>query len=470
MKKTLSITLISLLIFSCSYSEKQKSSLDGVWESIGSSRIIEIKKDSFQLYDFSVISCLPVRKGLTSEFDDAIKVKGDTLLMKVGVMPYYYKRVDSLPELCLETISPKKKSDPVYNFEVFAKTIEENYVFMKLNHLNWDSLYTSFKSKVTANTTDVELYQLMHQLLKGIHDNHGYLEASDAVDQELEKQEQSIVDVHMKEYGDFEIADMVAAHYLKEDLTKDSWLIRWGEMDNGYGYILIKAMWLFADLQLTEADVNEKGYVDAYVSKFHQMDEGQYIEQERKAVAKLMDGVIQDLKNAETILIDIRFNGGGQDAVSLEILSRLNNTRRKVITQKLKYKAGYSPINAIYLEAKDSAYQKPVFLLTSQQTASAAETMALAAMSLPNVKRIGAHTSGALSTALEKTLPNGWHFTISNELFMDTTGTFYENKGVPVNAQLDYPEDRQTFFRSVANDLEGDKKKVLEVVENHLSK
>ena len=85
-------------------------------------------------------------------------------------------------------------------------------------------------------------------------------------------------------------------------------------------------------------------------------------------------------------------------------------------------------------------------------------------MAMNNVKRIGAPTSGAMSTALEKTLPNGWPFAISNEVYMDNAGNAYEYLGVPSDIQIDYPKDRQDFFRSVVSDLEGDKSQILEII------
>ena len=69
-----------------------------------------------------------------------------------------------------------------------------------------------------------------------------------------------------------------------------------------------------------------------------------------------------------------------------------------------------------------------------------------------------------MSTALEKKLPNGWSFSISNEIYMDNDGNNYENKGVPVNYELDYPKERQPFFRSVANDLKSDKLSIRSIV------
>jgi carboxyl-terminal processing protease len=52
------------------------------------------------------------------------------------------------------------------------------------------------------------------------------------------------------------------------------------------------------------------------------------------------------------------------------------------------------------------------------------------------VKRIGSATSGAISTALEKKLPNGWSYAISNEIYMDNKGKCYENIGILVDYEL----------------------------------
>ena len=244
-------------------------------------------------------------------------------------------------------------------------------------------------------------------------------------------------------------------------MTKNSWLIKWGKMENNIGYIQLKAMWLFADLELSETLIEENGYVDTYVDAFHQLNESEYINQEKEGVAKVMDIIMQDLKDSNSIIIDVRFNGGGQDAVSFEILSRFNNNKRVVATQKLRFGTQFSPRLSLELKSSSTPFIKPVYVLTSKQTGSAAEAFAIATMPIDHIKRIGSNTSGALSTALEKKLPNGWDFAISNEIYMDNNGLSYENVGIPVDYKLNYSEDRQSFFRSIAIDLEGDKLKVI---------
>jgi C-terminal processing protease CtpA/Prc len=70
-------------------------------------------------------------------------------------------------------------------------------------------------------------------------------------------------------------------------------------------------------------------------------------------------------------------------------------------------------------------------------------------------------TMGALSTALEKELPNGWKFALSNEYYRNLEGEYFENRGIPVEYEIDYPEDRQEFFKSVLEGLELDKNRIL---------
>jgi carboxyl-terminal processing protease len=305
-------------------------------------------------------------------------------------------------------------------------------------------------------------------MIEKLKDNHGSIEPTDEVYESAENRIQpKLVEQEreeLKEYGDFEIAGIVADYYLKEDLTKDTWLMKWGKMENNVGYIQIKTMFLYADLNLNDSLVKENGFVPTYMDAFDRLNYEQQISEEVAGISKLMDVIMQDLKETRHIIIDVRFNGGGQDVVALEILRRFNADRKQIALKKARHNNGYTIKTPIYLESAKSPYTKPVYLLTSQQSASATDMMALSSMELNNFKRIGSHTNGAISDALQKTLPNGWYFSLSNEVYTDNNDKCYENIGVPVNYELNYPNDRQAFFRSVANDLEKDKKNILNAI------
>ena len=455
-----------LVIFSACTSKKTSPSINGVWESVGAGWVLHIEDStSYSLYDITSISCLPNRQAKLEELIKSFQLIQDTLLLKKGVITYKFVKGKRLPEMC-QTLNKEKAKNPLYNFDVFAETVKEHYAFMNLNKINWNELYKQQKDKLTAISTDAQLYQVIEETLELLNDNHAYLEATDEVYEAIEKESPPKKEANkLPEYGDFQVAKLVTKHHLIEEMTEDSWLIQWGKLDTNIGFIQIKAMWLYANLDVPKALIDQIGFVDAYVETFHKMYEGDYIEEEVKGVNKIMNKVMNDLSNMESIVIDIRFNGGGQDAVSFEILNRFISKRQKVATQQLYYHNQYTAVLPLFIKGNTHSYTKPVYVLTSPQTGSAAESFAIASLELDNFKRIGSSTSGAMSTALEKTLPNGWAFSISNEIYMDNNGTCYENKGIPVHYDLNYPKDRQDFFRTIVNDLDTDKQQILKAIE-----
>ncbi len=473
----LKIYLIVLLAVAgaCKKEKESQATVNGVWNSIGSGWVLHIQDSThYSIYDHTDISCIKTREARFDELAPALQLINDTLQLKKGPMTYQFVRIDQLPENCNSHSSNNTKKDVLYNFEVFANTVAEHYAFMELNLLDWNHIYTTQKEKLQKDPSTIKLYKILDETLVLLNDNHAYLEADESLYTALEaatnSDDRTETDNNLPEYGDFQVADLVAQHYLDQDLTKDSWLLKWGTMNDSIGYIQIKAMWLFADLNIPKERVEKMGFVDAYVDTFHKMNESQYIEKEVLAVRSLMDRVMNDLDQTKAMVLDVRFNGGGQDAVSFEILSRFNNKRTKSCVTKLKLKSGYSPLQEIFMEDSENAYLNPVYILTSKQTGSAAEAFSLNSMALPHFTRIGTSTQGALSTALEKKLPNGWFFSISNEVYMDTLGKSYENIGVPVDIELNYPEDRQDFFRSVVANLEADKEQLIESIHRSNSK
>jgi C-terminal processing protease CtpA/Prc len=223
-------------------------------------------------------------------------------------------------------------------------------------------------------------------------------------------------------------------------------------------------MFLYGDLSLNDSLVKENGFVSTYMDAFNNLSYEEQISKEIAGMNNIMNTIMEDLKETKYIIIDVRFNGGGQDVVALEVLRHFNKSRIQIASKKARHHNDFTKKTPIYLESSENPYTKPVYLLTSQQSASATDMMALSSMEITQLKRIGSHTNGAISDALQKTLPNGWHFSLSNEIYTDNNGKYYENIGVPVDFELNYPEDRQTFFRSVAEDLKKDKQDVLNAI------
>ncbi len=72
----------------------------------------------------------------------------------------------------------------------------------------------------------------------------------------------------------------------------------------------------------------------------------------------------------------------------------------------------------------------PVYVMTSNITVSAGEILTTSPRALPNVTHVGEPTRGALSDVLDRTLPNGWELSLSNEVYLDSNGAAWEGRGI----------------------------------------
>ena len=474
MKKVIfnSFTIICIvtIITSCiNNTDNIKNSSNGIWESIGCGYILQIKDSTeYNLYDINPVACLPNTAGPFSDLSISLNLSNGTLNLVEGMTAYRFHRVESMPISCVENDNLEKSANPLFNFDYFAKTVEQHYAFMELNNIQWEALYNEQRAKLDNNSADVELFLIIEETLEKLNDNHAFLEATnevhDAVDLLIANDENDDVTT-LPEYGDLYLAKEVTDHHLEINMTKDSWLIDWGMLTDKIGYIQVKTMWLYADIEIPQNLIDSIGYVDAYIKVRHELYEGAYIKKEVEGVRRIMDEVMTDLRSAEAIVVDVRFNGGGQDAVSCEILRNFSDEKTQIWTQHFRDGDMYTDPEKIFLGYSENAYTKPVYVLTSPKTGSAAECFSLATMSMDHIKRIGDNTDGAMSTTLDKTLPNGWVFSISNQVLMDNHGKVYENIGIPADFKIDYPDDIQSFFRSVLGNLDKDKQDILGAIE-----
>ena len=134
----------------------------------------------------------------------------------------------------------------------------------------------------------------------------------------------------------------------------------------------------------------------------------------------------------KTVIVDLRFNGGGYETVALKLLSYFINEPKHILSVKAKKDNGYTKEQKYVLEPSENIYKGKLIVLTSHRTASAAEIFALGTLAYPEIKRFGSSTNGIFSEILWKNLPNGWEFSLSNEVYSDQNGNVYEITGVPV--------------------------------------
>jgi C-terminal processing protease CtpA/Prc len=187
---------------------------------------------------------------------------------------------------------------------------------------------------------------------------------------------------------------------------KHSNLLQWGTINRRLGYLLVNSMTsISTNRNATSLD-----------------DVG--------AIKGILDRVMRDLRDTAAMIIDVRFNGGGDDAVGLAIVNRFTDKRRLAVAKTARSYRGETPRREAYLTPEgDKPYLKPVVVIAGPDSASATEIFIMGMRALPQVIQLGEPTNGILSDELYKTLPKGWKFTLSNEVYYDYKGVNHEVSG-----------------------------------------
>lgn len=475
--------VIASITLACKTSSSEEKSLDGVYESVGYGRVLKIDEGEFILADVTTYSCIPLMSGEISDFDDLLTFSNDTLSIQDGINRYYFTKVDDAPAVC-KAGSPEraaaeaKANDPEHNFEVLWDTFKEHYAYFELRNVNPEAMYAAYRPRVTSETSEAELFMIMYEMLESFDDGHIDISAPDEVEdaasilyQEKRSEEKTTSDETSEapktRLRNYQVAKMVADKYIPKGTSIKNGNLRWGMLKDNIGYLQINQMMGLVDLGLSDT-LSWSNYWRAYFEKGE--EQGIETPEEVAGLNESLDIIMNDFAETSAIIIDVRFNGGGKDEVGMDVLKRFNSEEKVVFSKKGRLGDSFTPINYVTQPASENPIKKPIYLLIASESASATEIMALSALSMPNIVQIGSRTEGVFSDILDKTLPNGWDFGLSSEVYLDMKGNNYEGLGIPPDVEVGYPRDTQQFLHKVSDDLssEGDAAilKALELANN----
>jgi carboxyl-terminal processing protease len=158
----------------------------------------------------------------------------------------------------------------------------------------------------------------------------------------------------------------------------------------------------------------------------------------REVLAEAMDQILLEFKDANAVIIDVRTNSGGLGTNALLIASRFADQQRLVFSKQTRQGDGYTPLREFRVEPRgERQFTKPVVVLTSRATLSAGEIFVMIMRAFPHVTVVGEATAGAHSDMLEKSLPNGWQFGLSNQVVFAHDGQVYEEVGIPPDVEVE---------------------------------
>lgn len=178
--------------------------------------------------------------------------------------------------------------------------------------------------------------------------------------------------------------------------------------------------------------LGDAGYLR--VNRFSGFLAGQAARQDQ--VAELQRSLAQAevaFAGASRVIVDVAHNGGGNDAAAMVVARHFADRPRRVMT----YSSRGLPDQPIELAPEGRAYPRPVLLVTSEITASAAEVFVVMMRTYPHVVQAGGATRGMLSSLLPKPFPNGFMATMAYQRVLDSAGAAYEGRGLPPERKVD---------------------------------
>jgi C-terminal processing protease CtpA/Prc len=302
--------------------------------------------------------------------------------------------------------------DPEKNFEVLWQTFNDRYPFFELRNVDWKKQYETYRPKVTRETSDDELFDILCQMLDPLNDGHVELSTRARRGRKERYFNPEPKPRFWQEFTNQEIKRLfettertLVAHDFGPPTETKAWMLHYCR-SRAIGYVRI--------LELEDI--------------------------EKRKLTAALDTIARDFKDLSGFIIDIRDCPGGDDSTAIAIINRFCDRKRIAFHRKTKIGPGkndFTPVKTWHIEPQgDAQFTGPTVLLTCDSVFSGGEAFALAIRQLPHVTIIGDHTNGIFSYQLEKKLPNGWQYCLSYQKYFSAEMVCYEGKGVPVDIEL----------------------------------
>ena len=204
--------------------------------------------------------------------------------------------ITSLLLICLQAaaLAQPPAVSPEETFESLWETFDQRYALFQAKSIDWQALHDIYRPQVTAATTDEELFGILTGMLSHLNDNHVILQAS-SLDRLFGA---GYLGDYLAEMGLAGAMQFLQQHPLSvhrfrsPPQTVGNGIFQFGWVDEGIGY---PHFFGFEDLEGSAAAV---------------------------------DAVLEELAGARALIVDVRYNAGGEDRVGQTIANRFADQKR----------------------------------------------------------------------------------------------------------------------------------------------
>jgi C-terminal processing protease CtpA/Prc len=390
--------------------------------------------------------------------------------------------------------------DKLYGLSLFWKEASYNFAYFdQVPKLDFDSAYREYIPKVLATKTTYDYYRELMKFNALLHDGHtniylpkglsskhvdwpalSIIEANQqAVVTKVKKELQteiplgstivSVEGINLETHLKTNIMPYIASsteHILWNDGVRNT--LR-GTPDSKVNFTIKTPLGEFKDLTLTRNARHKK--IDKVSLKLPKSNgdlfEFKWLDRKIAYIAlngfhdeKILQdfqGIYDEVKQSKGLIIDLRFNGGGNSSIAAEILSHFTNinlegsiwkTKKHIAAFKAwgnyseKYKS-YTQDNAWEsgtmesLKAKENSHIVPTYVLIGRHTASAAEDFLIYADKLKHFTTVGEKTYGSTGQPIFFDLPGGGSFRICTKRDTYPDGREFVGYGITPQVIID---------------------------------
>lgn len=387
---------------------------EGIWTFRGYGYTISVQNGMAMAFEETDISC--IENSLLLDELTGAQVSGDVAnVTAFPFVPYFVlDRTDSFQAACADGITPfvgteNYTRDALVGFDIFNQTFVEHFAHLDSRleggTSEWILNTMEIRANLTSDSTDQELVNAFEQLLVPLDDYHTWVTDRSTFfvsahpflwEFEEEFQQQNVI----ADWETYQQEKIIvpwrenAASYLQE-LNVESTGLAWGRTNSrnsNIGYL-----WLTT------------------------------IPNDMATFAPEFEAALTALNDTDALIFDIRVNSGGSDETAVLIASYFST--EPFLAFRKQAKAG-GDLMDVRAEPSNLVYQKPVVMIISGSSYSAAETLPLTMMQLPQTTLLGRNSGGSYSE-LPKTLPNGWAFSLFAEVYLSPDGIDYDDVGIP---------------------------------------
>jgi CubicO group peptidase (beta-lactamase class C family) len=444
--KVLALLLATALLSACGDKDDKKSAptLTGVWQKTGYGQLWQIegqKLVSFYHNKYGCVKSDEFSQANSSQLQAKLQLSRDGEQFNMpndGGFIGQWHRLAQLPQSCQQPLNGNQSAS--VNFEFFWQDLQQYYPFFAERQVNWQALYQYYAPLFSTATKEQEL-KYYQAILQQIQDTHLSISTSDGNDL-ISIAPKGLLRSVIQQTTDTDEAMALLTQYQQElQQDTDQFLLAPGL---AHSAVVPHAAfgWLPNDIAYLRLD-----QLNQFTTRVdqHPSDAVLGLPADLQGADALMQEVKQKFAASKALVLDLRFNLGGHDAIALQLVSHLNNA-----TKVIGYKGLRSgSMQEVKLAAHAKPYLKPVIVLTGGMTLSAGEIMTLALKSLPQVTVIGEATQGSLSDTMQRSMPNGWTLTFGNEQYLDANKQLLEVKGITPHQQASAYLSMDQGFNSV---------------------